>query len=78
MTTTNAYGRGYTGVRTDTTQQTNMCLGIHLQTRVATFNSMSVQTYNYCSYTITEPVDLLALSFHFSATLWDICCVANI
>ena len=33
-----AYGRGYIGVRTDTTQQTNMCLGIHRQTRVATFN----------------------------------------
>ena len=26
---------GYTGTRTDTTQQTNICLGIHRQTRVA-------------------------------------------
>jgi len=33
-----ALDRGYTGARTDTTQQTNICLGIHRQTRVATFN----------------------------------------
>jgi hypothetical protein len=31
-------GRGYAGASTDTTQQTNICLGIHRQTRVATFN----------------------------------------
>jgi len=31
-------GRGYTGARTDTTEQTNICLGIHRQTRVVTFN----------------------------------------
>ena len=69
-------GRMYIGDRTDTTQQTNICLGIHRQTRVATFKSdMSVQTYIYCGCTITEPVDLFALSFHFSAALWNICCV---
>jgi len=28
----------YIGARTDSTQQTNICLGIHRQTRVATFN----------------------------------------
>jgi len=28
----------YTAARTDTTQQTNFCLGLHLQTCVATFN----------------------------------------
>ena len=33
-----ALGRGYSGTRTDTTQQTNISLGIHRQTRVATFN----------------------------------------
>ena len=26
-------------------------------------------------YTITEPVGLFALNFHFSATLWNICFV---
>ena len=31
-------GYGYITARTDTTQQTNMCLGIHFQTCVATFN----------------------------------------
>ena len=62
-------GSGYIGARTDSSQQNNICLGIHRQTRVATFN-MSVQTYSYCSYTITEPVGLFALSFHFSTTLW--------
>ena len=31
-------GRGYFGARTDTTQQTNICLGIHRQICVATFN----------------------------------------
>ena len=67
---------GYIGAKTDTTQQTNICLGIHSQIRVATFISdMSVQTYSYYSYTITEPVGLLALSFHFSTTLWNICYV---
>jgi len=35
---TNALGRGYIGTRTDTTQQPNICLGIHRQTRVATLN----------------------------------------
>ena len=35
---TYALGRGYNGDRTDTTQQTNIYLGIHRQTRVATFN----------------------------------------
>jgi hypothetical protein len=35
---TYALGRGYIGARTDTTQQTNICLGIHRQTRVATFH----------------------------------------
>jgi hypothetical protein len=33
-----ALGRGYVGARTDTTQQTNICLDRHLQTRVAPFN----------------------------------------
>ena len=33
-----AFHRGYIGARTDTTEQTNICLGIHRQTRVATFN----------------------------------------
>jgi hypothetical protein len=32
------WGYGYVGVRTDTTQQTNTCLAIRLQTCVATFN----------------------------------------
>jgi len=71
-----ALGRGYIGARTDTTQQTNICVGIHRQTCVATFKSdMSVQTYSFCSYTITEQVGLFALGFHFSATLWSICYV---
>jgi len=39
---------------------------------------MSVQTYIYRSYTITEQVGLFALSFHFSTTLWNICYVLSI
>jgi len=74
---THALGRAYIAVRTDTTQQTNICLGIHRQTRVATFN-MSLQTYSYCSYTVTEPVGLFALIFHSSTTLWNICYVCSI
>ena len=31
-------GRGYIRARTDATQETNICLGIHRQTRVATVN----------------------------------------
>ena len=37
-------GRGYIGARIDTTQQTNICLGIHRQTRVATFNPTSLSS----------------------------------
>ena len=48
---TYALGRGYSGTRTDTTEQTNTC------------GYMSVQTYSYCSYAITEPVGLFARSF---------------
>ena len=36
-----AWGRGYIGARTDTTQQTNICLGVHRQTRAATFNPLT-------------------------------------
>jgi len=36
---------------------------------------MSVQTYCYCSYSITEPVGLFARSFHFRTALWNICYV---
>jgi hypothetical protein len=35
-------GHGYISARTDTTQQTNICLGIHFQICVATFNSTSL------------------------------------
>jgi hypothetical protein len=61
-------GRGYIGARTDTTQQTNICLGIHRQTRVATFNT------TYLSRLIAT-VGLFALTFHFSTTLWNTCYV---
>jgi hypothetical protein len=33
-------GRGYIGARTDITQQANICLDRHLQTRVAPFNQI--------------------------------------
>ena len=33
-----AFPRGYIGARTNTTEQTSICLNIHRQTRVATFN----------------------------------------
>ena len=38
-------------------------------------SDMSVQTYSYCSYTITEPIGLFALSLHCSNTLWKNCYV---
>ena len=37
-TRTTKKGYGYVGARTDKTHQTNICLGIHIQTCVATFN----------------------------------------
>jgi len=66
-------GRGYVGDRTDTAQQTDICLGIHRQTRLATFNPTCLSRHSYCTYAITEPVGLFALSFHFSTTMWNIC-----
>jgi hypothetical protein len=58
-------GRGYTEARAGTTQQTNICLGIHRQTRVAKFNPT-------CLSRLVTTVGLFALSFHFSTTLWTI------
>ena len=66
--TPSVLGRGYNGARADTAQQTNICLGIHRQTRVATFNPT-------CLSRLIATVSLFALSFHFSTTLWNICYV---
>jgi len=49
-------GRGYTEARTDTTKETNICLGIHRQTPMATSNPI-------CLSRLTNSVGLLALSF---------------
>jgi hypothetical protein len=52
--------------RGDTTQETNICLDIHRQTRVATFNPT-------CLSRLIATVGLFGLSFQFSTTLWNIC-----
>jgi len=49
------WGYGYVGARTDSTQQTNICLAIRLQTCVATFNPT-------CLSRITSAKGLIFLS----------------
>ena len=66
-------GRSYIGARNDTTQQTNSCLGIHRQTRVATFYPTSLsRLIATAAAFIREPGGLFALSVHCSNALWNL------
>jgi len=74
-TGTDSQGRDYIGAMEPepTKHSTPTFVWAYIARHVcATFKSdVSVQTYSYSSYTVTEPVGLFALSFHLTTTLLE-------